>query len=196
MPELIEANQPATGTSPPRRSPADRPSRRQRVVTAEWMAEATRERAAPPGRTSPIARAAETTSRVRVLIVARETVPTSPLIEAVQARAARGSCAFTLLVPSSAHGLHRLVDPEDQDADEAQSVLDTTLPLLEQAAGAPVVGLVGDPTALSAVEDAVNAHGFDEIIVYTRPARLTRWLKLDLPSKVTGLGLPTTTVTP
>jgi hypothetical protein len=47
-----------------------------------------------------------------------------------------------------------------------------------------------------AIEDAVNLHGFDEIIISTLSPRVSRWLKLDLPSKLSGLGLPVTTVTP
>jgi hypothetical protein len=46
------------------------------------------------------------------------------------------------------------------------------------------------------VHDAINLVGFDEVIVSTLSPRLSRWLKLDLPSKVSGLGLPVTTVTP
>jgi hypothetical protein len=49
---------------------------------------------------------------------------------------------------------------------------------------------------MAAVQDAINLHGFDEVIISTLPARVSRWLKLDLPSKVAGLGLPVTTVTP
>jgi len=176
-------------------------------VTADWLAAVTRDRAVRARRTPPhlitVAAAAagrssnaESSATDRILVVAHETTATPPLIEAVRARAARGSCAFTLLVPSAAHGLYRLVDPEDQETGEAQRTLAEALPLLEQAAGAPVVGMVGDPTALTAVEDAVNAHGFDEVILYTPPARLTRWLRLDLPSKMAGLGLPITTVNP
>ena len=56
--------------------------------------------------------------------------------------------------------------------------------------------MVGDPDPVAAVHDAVNLHGFDEIILSTLPARVSRWLKLDLPSKVSGTGLPVTTVTP
>ena len=51
-----------------------------------------------------------------------------------------------------------------------------------------------DPIA--AVEDAINLRGFDEVIISTLPTKLSHWLKLDLPSKVTGMGLPVTTVTP
>jgi hypothetical protein len=39
-------------------------------------------------------------------------------------------------------------------------------------------------------------RGFDEGVVSKLPTRLSRWLKLDLPSKVSGAGLPVTTVTP
>jgi hypothetical protein len=46
------------------------------------------------------------------------------------------------------------------------------------------------------VHDAINRYGFDEVIISTLPTRLSRWLKLDLPSKVSGTGLPVTTVTP
>jgi hypothetical protein len=41
----------------------------------------------------------------------------------------------------------------------------------------------------------VNLHGFDEVIVSTLPQRISRWLRLDLPAKIRGLGLPVTTVT-
>lgn len=132
----------------------------------------------------------------RVLVVAHKTAATPPLLEAVRERAARGSCAFTLLVPNTTHGLHKVVDAEDQDAAEAQGVLDGALPKLSDAAGSPVQGFVGDPDPVAAVEDAVNLRGFDEIIISTLPTRLSRWLKLDLPSKISGTGLPVTTVTP
>jgi hypothetical protein len=134
------------------------------------------------------------TSPTRVLVVAHRTAATSALSDAVRERAARGPCAFTLLVPNVAHGLHRVIDAEDQSTDEAEAVLELALPLLEDAAGGPVEGLIGDPEPLDAVQDAVNLHGFDEIIISTLPTRVSRWLRLDLPHKVGGLGLPVTTV--
>jgi hypothetical protein len=131
----------------------------------------------------------------RVLVVANRTAATPALLEAVRERAARGACSFTLLVPNPVRGLDRLTDPEDQDADQAQDVLELALPLLEDAAGGHVDGMIGDPEPLAAIQDALNLHGFDEIIISTLPTRVSRWLRLDLPHKVAGLGLPVTTVT-
>jgi cell pole-organizing protein PopZ len=133
---------------------------------------------------------------VQVLVVAHKTAATQPLLDAVRERAERGPATFTLLVPNASHGLHKIVDPEDQGASEANAVIKHALPLLSEAAGAHVAGMVGDPDPLAAINDAINAHGFEEVIISTLPARLSRWLKLDLPSKVSGTGLPVTTVTP
>ena len=134
-------------------------------------------------------------SEARILVVANKTAATPALLEAVRERAARGPAQFTLLVPNTAHGLHKLVDPEDQGRSEAEQVLELALPLLEAAAGAPVEGMVGVPEPLAAIQDAINIHGFDELIISTLPQRVSKWLKLDLPSKAAGLGLPVTTVT-
>ena len=131
----------------------------------------------------------------RVLVIANKTAATPALIEAVRERAARGPATFTLLVPNPAHGLHAFVDPEDQAQNEAEQTLELAIPLLEQAAGGEVEGMVGDAEPLAAIQDAINIHGFDEIIISTLPTRVSRWLHLDLPHKVAGLGLPVTTVT-
>ena len=128
--------------------------------------------------------------------MAHKTAATPALIDAVRARAARGPCTFTLLVPNTAHGMHKVVDPEDQGASEARAVLARALPALSEAAGAPVEGIVGDSDPTAAVQDAINLRGFDEAIVSTLGPRLSRWLRLDLPSKVAGMGLPVTTVNP
>jgi len=137
----------------------------------------------------------ESSVPTRVLVVAHRTAATPALIEAVRERAARGPCAFTLLVPNPAHGLTRLADPEDVPYDEGQAVIELAVPLLEEAAGGHVESMVGDPNPMNAIHDAVNLNAFDEIIISTLPARVSRWLKLDLPSKVGGLGLPVTTIT-
>ncbi|MEA2249425.1 MAG: hypothetical protein QOH46_3954 [Solirubrobacteraceae bacterium] len=137
----------------------------------------------------------ESSAPARVLVVAHKTAATPALLEAVRRRAAEGPATFTLLVPNAAHGLHALIDPEDQEHGEAEQIIELAIPLLEEAAGGPVEGMVGDPTPMNAIQDAINVHGFDEVIISTLPARVSKWLRLDLPSKVGGLGLPVTTVT-
>ncbi len=137
----------------------------------------------------------ESSGQARVLVVANKTAATPALIEAVRERAQRGPATFTLLVPAVAHGLHKVVDALDQPADEAQATLELAIPLLEEAAGGPVEGMIGAPTAMEAIQDAINLHGFDEVIISTLPTRVSRWLHLDLPRKVAGLGVPVTTVT-
>jgi len=137
----------------------------------------------------------ESSTPVRVLVVAHRTAATHGLADAVRGRAAAGPAHFTLLVPRTAHGLHRLMDPEDTDEAEAREILARALPLLSAAAGSPVDGLVGDPVPLTAIEDELNSRHYDEILISTLPKRVSRWLRLDLPSKVRGLGLPVTVVT-
>jgi len=129
-----------------------------------------------------------------VLVVAHQTAATPGLLDAVRARAARGPARFHLVVPQQAHGIHKLVDPEDTGVDEAQRVLEVALPRLSQEAGHEVTGSVGDAEPLSAIQDAVNLGNFDEIIISTLPLGISRWLKLDLVSKARGLGLPVTHV--
>jgi hypothetical protein len=138
----------------------------------------------------------ESSSPTRVLVVAHKTAATAPLLNAVKERARRGPCVFTLLVPNATHGLHKVVDPEDQGMSEARTVLEHAIPRLQEASGTSVEGILGDPDPVAAVHDAINLRGFDEVIISTLSARLSRWLKLDLPSKVAGMGLPVTTVTP
>jgi hypothetical protein len=131
----------------------------------------------------------------RVLVVAHKTAATPALLDAVRERAAAGDATFTLLVPKPTHGLDRVADPEDVGMDEGDQVLALALPLLEEAAGGPVEGRIGSATPIEAIADAINADGFDEVILSTLPSRVSRWLRLDLPSKVAGMGVKVTTVT-
>ena len=125
-------------------------------------------------------------STAHVLIVAHRTAATPALLAQVRARAAEGPCRFTLVVPRP------YWDPE---TDEAAITLELAIPLLEEAAGGHVEGMVGDTDPFVAVRDAVEQFEFDEIIVSTLPARVSHWLRRDLPSRVQQLGLPVTVVT-
>jgi hypothetical protein len=133
-------------------------------------------------------------SPARVLIVANRTAATPALLAAVGERAGRGSARFHLVVPASPQGMHRVVDPEVAGREEAAARLEEALPLLREAADSEVTGEIGTADPLAAIMDALYRHGFDEIILSTLPRRFSRWLRVDLPSKARGLGLPVTHV--
>ena len=122
----------------------------------------------------------------RVLIVAHRTAATPLLLNAVRARAKRSSCSFTLLVPRPYW---------DPDTDEAAATLELAIPVLEDAAGGHVGGIIGDTDPFVAVREAVTSIGIDEIIISTLPVRVSHWLRRDLPHRVEQFGLPVTVVT-
>jgi len=47
---------------------------------------------------------------------------------------------------------------------------------------------------MAAIFDTLHGREVDEIIISTLPRRLSRWMHLDLPSKVRGMGRPVTHV--
>jgi hypothetical protein len=133
-------------------------------------------------------------SPAHVLVVAHKTATTPALLEAIVARAQRGPVFLHLLVPNpsqsewpSARARHAWAEAED--------VLERALPIIEAAARHPTTGSVSirhDP--MDAIEEALHAGDFDEIILSTLPRGVSRWLHIDLPSRVAHLGLPLTTV--
>ena len=122
----------------------------------------------------------------RVLLVAHRTAATPPLLAAVRERAAQGPCEFTLLVPRPYW---------DADTEESATTLELALPLLDEAAGSQVEGLIGDTDPFVAVQGALTRTPFDEIIVSTLPTHVSHWLRMDLPARVRRLGVPVTVVT-
>ena len=122
----------------------------------------------------------------RVLIVAHRTAATPPLLAAVRERAAQGLSEFTLLVPRPYW---------DADTEEAALTLELALPLLDEAAGGHVDGVIGDTDPFVAVQGALQRTPFDEIIVSTLPTHVSHWLRMDLPARVRRLGVPVTVVT-
>lgn len=130
----------------------------------------------------------------RVLIVANRTAATEPLLDAVRCRAQAGAAEFHLLVPATPRGLHRVVDPEVAGREEAEAQLERALGLLREMTGCEVTGHVGDSDPVCAISDTLHEREVDEIIISTLPRRLSRWMHVDVPSKVRGLGLPVTHV--
>jgi hypothetical protein len=122
----------------------------------------------------------------RILIVAHRTAATPPLIEEVRRRSSEGACRFTLLVPRPFW---------DPDTEESAITLELAIPLLDEAAGHHVEGLIGDTDPFVAVSGVLANDEFDEVIISTLPTRVSRWLHLDLPARVQRLGLPVTVIT-
>jgi hypothetical protein len=130
----------------------------------------------------------------RVLIVANRTAASEPLLAAVRRRAEAGPARFHLLVPATPRGLHRVVDPEVAGREEAEAQLAVALELLRDAAGSEVTGHVGSADPMAAIADVINDRRVHEIILSTLPRRLSRWMHLDLPSKLRGMQIPVTHV--
>jgi hypothetical protein len=128
----------------------------------------------------------ESSTPRRILIVAYRTAGTPALLDAVHRRAAQQRCRFALLVPRP------YWDPETE---EAALTLELAIPLLEEATGGHVEGLIGNPDPLVAVRETLEREPFDEVIVSTLPARVSHWLHRDLPSRVEQLGVPVTVLT-
>jgi hypothetical protein len=130
----------------------------------------------------------------RILIIAHRAAEDAALLRAVAERAAGTPAYFTLLVPAVAHGLHRVVDPEDQSCAEAEATLEAVIPALSRAAGGPITGMIGSHDPFAAALDALNSGAYDEVIVSGRTGRLSRWLRLDLPRRIAALGIPVVAV--
>ena len=74
--------------------------------------------------------------------------------------------------------------PDDEAARaNARRRLDDALASLSDLA-ASIDGEVGDADPLTAIRDALGDHDYDEIIISTLPAPISRWLHLDLPHRV------------
>jgi hypothetical protein len=81
----------------------------------------------------------------------------------------------------------------DPDTEEVALTLELAVPLLEDAAGGHVEGIVGESDPFLAVKQALER--FDEVIVSTLPEHVSHWLRRDLPHRIKQLGVPVTVVT-
>ena len=128
-----------------------------------------------------------------VLVLANETIGGGELLDAIRERHKAGDARFFVVVPQS-KPRHGNVIYDEAVRDSAQVRVDLALAFMreEDIEGA---GEVGDADPFNAALDAIRHYGIDEIIISTLPTRVSRWLRVDLPHKVAGLGLPVTTIT-
>jgi hypothetical protein len=121
----------------------------------------------------------------RVLVVANHSVATPELLEEIRRRSQARACDFTLLIPDAPPGA------------VGEWTLEHAVPLMSQAAGRPVAGLLcrkGDP--FHAIQDALAGGDFDEVVISTLPRARSRWLRRSLPRRVERLGVAVSVVTP
>jgi hypothetical protein len=129
-----------------------------------------------------------------VLVVANRTAECPELLEALQARSVRGPCEFTLLVPSTPHGIAWAADMH-AGGEEAEQHRRAFVEELREEGLNVADAKVGDPDPLAAIQDECNFGEYDELIVSTLPLKLSKWLHIDLPRKAgAATGLPVTHV--
>lgn len=133
----------------------------------------------------------------RYMIVANQTLGSEELTKAAEDRIAAGPVEFWVVVPATLTtdlapaaffptmgGVPVPVHGTPEEARSlAQARLDEALERL-RASGAVADGEVGDPEPMRAIEHSMQGREFDEILVSTLPARLSRWMHQDLPHRV------------
>jgi GABA permease len=148
----------------------------------------------------------------RYLVVANETMTAPALAAALRERLTAGPCEFHLLAPlrvSAMAGSTLMVRPWTdrtlRDERSAKAAQERARSLAESRI-APIVGQlqaegaattwetsIDDPC--SAVAAVLERGTFDEVIVSTLPAALSRWVHLDLPRRLRRrCGVPVTIV--
>jgi uncharacterized membrane-anchored protein len=128
-----------------------------------------------------------------VLVVLNKVEPTPSLLDAVRRRAATATASFHVLVPNP-HNLG--FDHGDPHPQAGEDLLARAIPGLQDAAGAgEVSGRVADsPNAYDDIVAELDGGAYSEIIIETPPTHLSHWLHVDLPQRVSQLGLPTEAV--
>jgi hypothetical protein len=133
-------------------------------------------------------------AEARVLVVANRTAESPELLDALRTRTLQGPCVFTLLVPSTPHGISWAADMH-AGGEEAEQHRRAFVEELREEGLNVGEAKVGDPDPLAAIQDECNFGDYDELIVSTLPLHISKWLRVDLPRKAkAATGLPVTHV--
>lgn len=124
----------------------------------------------------------------RYLVVANQTLFSGALTSKLQELHAAGGASFHVLVPATPPSDHAWTDAEARAL--AQHRLDDGLRRF-RAAGFPADGEVGDEHPIDAINDVLDrGDPFHAIVLSTLKPGLSRWLRWDLVSRVSGFGIP------
>jgi len=125
-----------------------------------------------------------------VLVVANRTADSEELFEQLVARHRQGNISVTLLAPA----VWEVEDPHGGRESALRRLRSAKRRL--QAEGIDVSCLLGDPDPMTAFHHEWKRGGYDEVVVSTLPGGLSKWLRVDLPSRIKRAtdGKPTTHV--
>lgn len=138
---------------------------------------------------------------VRYLILANQTLGGQELDNEIELRIKSGAAQFYVVVPMTEpeqettawmpdDPMFQIPEGDDGPAearDEARRRSEHRLTgILDRirAAGGEAEGEVGDPDPYTAAKNVLDRRTFDAIIVSTLPTGVSRWLKMDLPSRL------------
>jgi hypothetical protein len=146
------------------------------------------------------------------LIVANQTLGGAELGNAIRERIDRGDARFRVVVPLTepreespsylpADPIYGIPDRPPQASPDlgegrrrSQHRCDRLLEAIRTAGGS-AEGYVGDPDPYDAACQALEADGIDEVIVSTLPPGMSRWMRMDLPSRISrATDVPVTTI--
>jgi hypothetical protein len=119
------------------------------------------------------------------LVVAHQTLDSPRLEDAMLEELGREPCTFYLVVPILNPG-DGLTWTELQIRALAQERLNQALSNF-RASGYAIDGEIGGPSPVESVDEVVQRDGpdaYDLILVSTLPHAVSRWLKIDAPSRI------------
>ena len=127
------------------------------------------------------------------LVVANQTLPGVPLADTVRERIATDACTFHVVVPLTPVP-HGAVWEERESTEAARGRLAAFLGVLRNQ-GVEAEGEIGDRDPIQAVRDVLRTKAVDEIILSTLPPGASRWLQMDIPSRLArAVDVPVTVI--
>jgi len=119
--------------------------------------------------------------RVRLLVIANETLADSSVVEQVRARAGEAAADVLVVAPMLPRSrlAHMLGTEDERDRVAAGERLEATVAALADA-GMEATGEVGDGDPLQALDDAMRTFRPDEVVISTHVPERSGWLERDV----------------
>ncbi len=118
---------------------------------------------------------ADKDSATRTLVAANQTVGGQALIDQLKELAAEGERRFIVICPQSGG---------DDDNDAAERLASTLARL--DGEGLQAIGQVTHPDPYTAIQNALEFYGIDEIVISTFPETRSGWLRGDLVGRISN----------